>query len=560
MGEKVVKTSFFPSGALRDLSNPHNGGTSLSDPGWQPAHLNEKYTGTRDNGGVHINSGIPNFAFYKFATFVGRPVAGKVFYKALSSYLTRNSDFKDFSNAVKQAAQDEFPSDPNVLNAAQQALADVGLDNPPVTKPTPGAIKPVNGPDYVLILNEDKSYTNGTLSVVDFNGAASDISPLTNLPVITRPSVSDDGSKLFFVNAADSNIVLFNLNTAAPSGQLLTTNGLWSSVSISPDGKRLAATSVYADTTIYLFDLTQPGSTPYSFTLYAPADTTNARGPVYADAITFDPSGQWVYFDALNRMTKTLNGQSQTIEYWNSGRIRVWNTTTNTVGDGEVEDIIGLLPDNVSINNPSPAKNAYDVVAFDYYDETAQTNRVVGLNVYLGGANSQKTIVTNGNTLGYPSYSRLDNRVAYRTYNTSDQTYNINSIAIDTTDRVTVPSGSNPVTNRSKAEFPIWFSVGTRALWDQLSAYFSAEPSLTLYPNPTTTGNLTLKTVAPLATPVEVRILDVYGRHVLSTTIPNPDAANLLTTSLNVGHLAPGTYFLTARFGGATKTAKFIRN
>jgi Zn-dependent metalloprotease len=41
IGEEVAVRDTFPSGALRDLANPHNGGTNLDDNGWQPAHLNE---------------------------------------------------------------------------------------------------------------------------------------------------------------------------------------------------------------------------------------------------------------------------------------------------------------------------------------------------------------------------------------------------------------------------------------------------------------------------------------------------------------------------------------
>jgi Zn-dependent metalloprotease len=40
-----------------------------TDP--QPKHMSGKYTGTDDNGGVHINSGIPNHAFYKVALEMG---------------------------------------------------------------------------------------------------------------------------------------------------------------------------------------------------------------------------------------------------------------------------------------------------------------------------------------------------------------------------------------------------------------------------------------------------------------------------------------------------------
>ncbi len=66
MGEDVVKTNIFPSGALRDLSNPNQGGKNTR--GYQPKNMNEYYTGEDDNSGVHINSGIPNWAFFKFAT------------------------------------------------------------------------------------------------------------------------------------------------------------------------------------------------------------------------------------------------------------------------------------------------------------------------------------------------------------------------------------------------------------------------------------------------------------------------------------------------------------
>jgi len=59
---------------MRDLSNPHNGGTKLGDYSWQPEHISEYYSGEEDNQGVHINSGIPNRAFYFIAS---EPSVGK---------------------------------------------------------------------------------------------------------------------------------------------------------------------------------------------------------------------------------------------------------------------------------------------------------------------------------------------------------------------------------------------------------------------------------------------------------------------------------------------------
>ncbi len=49
---------------LRGGTNP--GFRNMADPGedGDPSHYDERYTGTGDNGGVHINSGIPNHWFY----------------------------------------------------------------------------------------------------------------------------------------------------------------------------------------------------------------------------------------------------------------------------------------------------------------------------------------------------------------------------------------------------------------------------------------------------------------------------------------------------------------
>ena len=50
-------------------------GTAYDDPlvgkDLQPAHMDDYVETIRDNGGVHINSGIPNRAFYLAATEIG---------------------------------------------------------------------------------------------------------------------------------------------------------------------------------------------------------------------------------------------------------------------------------------------------------------------------------------------------------------------------------------------------------------------------------------------------------------------------------------------------------
>ena len=59
--------------ALRSMAAP---GTAYDDPRLgkdpQPAHLRDYVETSEDNGGVHINSGIPNKAFHDLAVALGQ--------------------------------------------------------------------------------------------------------------------------------------------------------------------------------------------------------------------------------------------------------------------------------------------------------------------------------------------------------------------------------------------------------------------------------------------------------------------------------------------------------
>ena len=75
-----------------------------TDP--QPKHLKNKYTGSADNGGVHINSGIPNHAFYLTAMEIGGRAwerAGQIWYKTMLK-LTSTSEFADMVETTAESA------------------------------------------------------------------------------------------------------------------------------------------------------------------------------------------------------------------------------------------------------------------------------------------------------------------------------------------------------------------------------------------------------------------------------------------------------------------------
>lgn len=129
IGEDVTRNGL----PLRNMQDPANGKKDVFD-GWQPKHMSELVTGqildnfnNRDNEGVHINSGIGNYAFYLFATEVSKEKAEQVFYRALTMYLTKTSKFIDFRIAVVQAAKDLYGNDSNESVKAAAVFDAVGI-------------------------------------------------------------------------------------------------------------------------------------------------------------------------------------------------------------------------------------------------------------------------------------------------------------------------------------------------------------------------------------------------------------------------------------------------
>ncbi|MER7763001.1 M4 family metallopeptidase [Streptomyces sp. NPDC097619] len=99
--------------ALRSMKAP---GTAYDDDVLgkdpQPATMDDYVTTGRDNGGVHINSGIPNHAFYLLATALGGPAwerAGRIWYDTLTGgELGVKATFKDFARLTVAAAATRY--------------------------------------------------------------------------------------------------------------------------------------------------------------------------------------------------------------------------------------------------------------------------------------------------------------------------------------------------------------------------------------------------------------------------------------------------------------------
>lgn len=104
VGNEIMGPTLYGE-ALRSMKAP---GTAYenallgTDP--QPAHMDNYYHGPEDNRGVHINSGIPNRAFYLVAIAIGTPTAAKIWYHALQN-LWSTANFNDAVDVIVESAR-----------------------------------------------------------------------------------------------------------------------------------------------------------------------------------------------------------------------------------------------------------------------------------------------------------------------------------------------------------------------------------------------------------------------------------------------------------------------
>jgi Zn-dependent metalloprotease len=117
--------------ALRSMRQPgsaYDDSTLGKDP--QPANMSGYVQTSADNGGVHINSGIPNHAFYVTAVQIGGNAwekAGLIWYRALRDKLQQGSQFQDAAGLTFQVAGELYGTNSLEQQAVRQGWAEVGI-------------------------------------------------------------------------------------------------------------------------------------------------------------------------------------------------------------------------------------------------------------------------------------------------------------------------------------------------------------------------------------------------------------------------------------------------
>jgi Zn-dependent metalloprotease len=117
--------------AIRSMKEP---GTAYNDPVLgkdpQPGHMDDYVNTTEDAGGVHINSGILNRAFYVMAMELGGNAwekAGQIWYETMTENLFANANFDDAARLTYKVAGDLYGTGSLEQKAVRFGWGEVGL-------------------------------------------------------------------------------------------------------------------------------------------------------------------------------------------------------------------------------------------------------------------------------------------------------------------------------------------------------------------------------------------------------------------------------------------------
>jgi thermolysin len=293
VGEQCYTPANGTGDALRYMDNPHaasNGGYTADD---DPDHYSERYTGSADNGGVHINSGIGNKAFYLVAvggthhlsgttvTGIGANDAEKIWYRALTTYMTSSTNFAGARTATLNAATDLFGATSTQYNTVSTAWCACGVGTcggPPSGNEliVNGALEGNSSP-WVLsglgaLYTANGSYPHGGTGYLYF-GAANSRTGQT-YQTISIPSTAT-ANFTFWLNVTSSETTtttqydrLF-VEVRNTSGTLLSTVATYSNLNKGTAGvysqKSLSLASYIGQTVRVQFRVTTDSSLPTTF-------------------------------------------------------------------------------------------------------------------------------------------------------------------------------------------------------------------------------------------------------------------------------------------------------
>ena len=327
----------------------------------------------------------------------------------------------------------------------------------------------------------------------------------------------------------------------------LNEESIWRNITISKDGSKVAAITDDFVNDIFVFDFNLDEGV--TFNLFNPTFTQGqSTGDVqYADYMEFDHSGEFLMYDSYNVIDVSFGEQ---IDYWDISFIQIWDNEVNFWSDGNnIQKLFNTIPENTSIGNPTFAKDAPFIVAFDFIDASGNVT-IIAKNIETG-AQSDVGIFQSAD-LTFPNYSIDDSQMIFNAATQNGDPV-IGIIGMDAS-RLN-PDGGSPEILINGGRWATWFALGDRELVSQQNINFDFD--FLLSPNPSVQNidiNLQLDKSRAIN---NIEIFDVTGKLVKSISVnENIDRFN---KQIDVSSFEKGNYLLTISVEGNHLVKSFVK-
>ena len=278
------------------------------------------------------------------AEAIGRQKTAQIYYRILeASYLTARSQFIDCRLAAERAAHDLFGDGSPEVEAVLRAYDAVGIIAAEPTTPLGDSVVGLGTSWVATIAPDDNSLWLVKPTPEAGEGWEYKVQ-LTATPVLAATghaiTAPVNGDFLLFGDG-DHNLRYIRMDGSAE--EVINADGDWHSIALSPDGRRLVATTVYDEPAIWYFELDQPEN-GRAIELYHPTTQDGIHQPIarYADALLWDATGNYVIYDVFNSLPGPVD---ETIDFWTVNML-------DPLGEA-VWSIFPPQPEGVHIGNPS---------------------------------------------------------------------------------------------------------------------------------------------------------------------------------------------------------------
>lgn len=396
-----IGTNLVTMGILRDMAMPE----AYQDPSRMSLFLRT----TNDYGGVHHNSGIPNHAFYLLVEGlpgggIGRPKAHQIFYRTLTTKLSKNSDFQDLRAGAVLSAKELYGAGSAESLKVMAAFDAVEIYDPAiVVSDVPDQHTPVSGADSYVYLYPYNGYyyLARREAAIDGVGYYNWISTY-QMSMLTRPSVSGDGSMVAFVTLDYDCGLAQTSSTLGSQQQKFGYPGTFNSVALSPDAKQFAciarnSTTGIPESKLYLGNLQTSASEVIDLNVPT-IDGVSSMPFTSVDEIDFSPDGTMVAFDGYS--STTLSDGTK-LSGWS---IYIINLRTKA--------IYSLLspPAGWMVSRPSFSRIGACRLAFEFIDGTYRYAAAWDL---MNGTVGQVRQDLDRGIRAYPRFSAADDKMMY---------------------------------------------------------------------------------------------------------------------------------------------------